>query len=383
MVKTATKKRLLVLGATGSIGRNTLDVVAAHPDSFEIVGLSCGSDARALAALSARYPAAATALERYEAESAHDFSFVGPGSSERLARETEADLAVNGIAGAAGLLPSIAALRSGKDLALANKETIVMAGSLVMDLSATEGRRLLPVDSEHSAVFQLIQAHGAKALESVILTASGGPFRGWKRERLAAVSAAEALAHPTWKMGQKIAVDSATLANKGLEVIEAALLFSMPPERVEVLIHPQSRVHSLVRLVDGTLYAQISDPDMRLPIQSALFWPEQRPCPFGRLDLAGTNLSFEAPDPESFPMLDLAYVALRSGGRYAVAYNAADEIAVAAFLAGSLSFTDIPRIVETVLQRDWSGGNSDLDAILGGDDAARAAARAAIKELGS
>lgn len=373
------KKRIAILGATGSIGCNTIDVVRANMDDFDVVALTAHRDIDGLVSLGASFPGAllaATGLEK-----AHEgIDFFGAQAAVKAIQESRADVVVNGIAGAAGLLPSVAALEGGADLALANKETIVMAGPLVLALAKQRSAHLLPVDSEHSAVFHLINAHGAENVEEIILTASGGPFRGWSRERLASVRLEDALAHPTWKMGGKITIDSASLANKGLEVIEAVRLFDIPSDRVSVLVHPQSRVHSLVRLKDGSLYAQVSNPDMRVPIHNALFWPECRPCTFGRLDLADAALTFAHPDLVAFPMLSLAYEAARLGGLYPTAYNAADEVAVAAFTDGRIAFLDIAGVTRTVLDEDWNGGDNSIESILEGDRLARERAARIISE---
>ena len=373
------KKRIAILGATGSIGRNTVDVVRANSDDFEVVALTANRDVDGLRTLASFFPHALLAVN--EAEGDRDgMDFSGSEAIVRAVRESDADIVVNGIAGAAGLLPSVAALESGADLALANKETVVMAGPLILELARSKGLKLLPVDSEHSAVFHLIEAHGKEAVEEIILTASGGPFRGWGAERLATVRLEDALAHPTWKMGGKITIDSASLANKGLEVIEAVRLFDFPAEKVSVLVHPQSKVHSLVRLKDGSLYAQISNPDMRVPIHNALYWPACRPCSFGRLDLCGATLTFERPDLEAFTMLPLAYEAARRGGLYPTAYNAADEIAVAAFSSGRIGFPDIGTVTKSVLDDDWTRGADSIQSILDGDLRARARAAHVILE---
>jgi 1-deoxy-D-xylulose-5-phosphate reductoisomerase len=293
-----------------------------------------------------------------------------------------AEITLNGIAGAAGLAPSLAALRAGSHLALANKETVVMAGPLVLAEARKRNREILPVDSEHQAVASLLAAHGREGLEEILLTASGGPFRGWSRDRLEPVSPAEALAHPTWSMGPKITVDSASMANKGLEVIEAVRLFETPPDRVRVLVHPQSVVHSMVRFRDGTLYAQLSRPDMRLPIQAALYWPRplDRASSFGELSFDSLHLGFEKPDFENFPLLPLAYEAARAGGLYPAAYNAANEEGAAAFLEGRAGFLDIPRIVEYVLGTGWGSEVENLESVMEADKKARELAAAHIAQ---
>jgi 1-deoxy-D-xylulose-5-phosphate reductoisomerase len=361
------RKRIAILGATGSIGQNTVDVIRANPEDFEVVLLSANSNAALLRELGREFPGAILALSGEE-----------PGLLPAIA-EAGADITVNGISGAAGLEPSVKVLEAGSDLALANKETIVMAGPLILALARERGRRLIPVDSEHTAIFNLLKAHGDKIGE-ILLTASGGPFRTYSREELEKVSPEDALAHPTWKMGPKITVDSASMANKGLEVIEAVRLFAVSPDKISVVIHPQSVVHSMLRMRDGAVYAQLSRPDMRLAIQEALYWPEIAPSPFGFLDFAGLTLEFAEPDGEKFPMLPLAYQAARQGGLYPCVYNGANEEAVAAFFAGQAGFLDIPRIVDYVLQKDWTG-NMDLKSVLEADRLSRESARIFIKTM--
>jgi 1-deoxy-D-xylulose-5-phosphate reductoisomerase len=374
------RKRVCILGATGSIGKNTIDVVRSRPDSFEVVGLSAHRDADGLLSLRSEFPHAVFALTGLDSPRM-GIQITGKNAGVDLVLSVGADIVVNGIAGAAGLLPSSAAIRAGSDLALANKETVVMAWPVISAEAKRASVGIIPVDSEHSAIFHLIEAHKKVNLEEIVLTASGGPFRGWKREKLEKVTVADALAHPTWNMGGKITIDSASLANKGLEVIEAVRLFDMSPDRVSVVVHPQSKVHSLIRLRDGSLYAQISQPDMRVPIHNALFWPECVAAPFGRLDLVGSTLTFEAPDSTLFPMLPLAYEAAKLSGLYPAAYNAADEVAVDAFINKGLAFVDIPNVVAAVLARDWSKGDESIDAILEGDHRARMAAIEAMNVL--
>jgi 1-deoxy-D-xylulose-5-phosphate reductoisomerase len=375
------KKRVAVLGATGSIGANALDVLRRGREDFEVVFLSAHTGAEGLLALGREFPGALLALsgddfrERSLPERDRGrIAYFGRGGLLRGIGECGADITVNGIAGAAGLEPSLAAIDAGSDLALANKETVVLAFPLAALLAEKKKVRIIPVDSEHAAVSSLLGAHGKEALEEILLTASGGPFRGYPPERLARISPREALAHPTWRMGPKISVDSATLANKGLEVIEAIRLFDLPGERVKVVIHPQSIVHSMIRLKNGAVYAQMSRPDMRLPIHDALYWPRTCSSPFGVLDFENLILEFEKPDGRSFPLLSLAYDAARARGLYPTAYNAANEAAVAAFLEEKIEFLDIPRIVEYVLKRDWNAGSPDLETILDADKRAREAA---------
>ncbi|MDR1587134.1 MAG: 1-deoxy-D-xylulose-5-phosphate reductoisomerase [Treponema sp.] len=364
------KKRVSVLGVTGSIGKNTLDVLRLGKDDFTPVLFSARKNRRGLAEAAEEWPGAAQALAEGE-----------EGRKALLAAiaAADADITVNGISGAAGLEFSMAAIDSGSDLALANKETVVMAGPLVFKRALEKGVRIIPVDSEHSAIFHLVQSRGADDVEEIILTASGGPFRNFSLEEMGRVSPAEALVHPTWSMGPKISVDSASLANKGLEIIEAAGLFNMPPDKIRVLVHPQSIVHSMIRLRDGAVYAQLSRPDMRLPIHEALYWPETRASPFGKLDFESLTLEFKKPDFERFPMLGLAYEAVKKGGLYPCVYNAANEAAVALFLSGDSGFLDIPRIVGYVLNRGWNGEVSDLASILKADGEARIMAENYIK----
>lgn len=378
------KKRVIILGVTGSIGRQSCDVAAAYPERFEVVGLSAHRDISGLYKASGRFPDARLALSGFQVPPCDAQPGFGPlllakeGLAE-LITATKADVVVNGIAGAAGLLPSLLSLQSGKDLALANKESVVMGYSLLAAASKKAGKRIVPVDSEHAALFQLLERIGDA--EELTITASGGAFRDRPLDELKNVGADEAAAHPSWNMGRKISIDSATMANKGLEVIEASRLFSTPPERVKVLIHPQSIVHALVRGKDGSLYATMSEPDMRLPILNALAYPECLSSPFGRLDLAGKSLSFSAAEEARYPLLFLAYDALASGYGATVAYNAADEVAVAAFEASAIAFLDIARVVEQTLRRSWPRELDSLEAIFETDTVAREAAKSAIKEL--
>ncbi|HCO48659.1 MAG TPA: 1-deoxy-D-xylulose-5-phosphate reductoisomerase [Spirochaetaceae bacterium] len=292
----------------------------------------------------------------------------------------EADLAVNGIAGAAGLVASLAALSSGKNLALANKESVVMGYSHLEALAKEKDRFIIPVDSEHAALFQLVSRLGSASITELSITASGGPFRDRTTEELKTISPDEAARHPVWKMGRKISIDSATLANKGLELIEAVRLFGLPEEKVKILIHPESIVHALVRTKDGALYAHMSSPDMRLPIDIALHWPEEVNSAYGILDLAGKTLHFEAPDTVRFPMLALARSAVRIGEAATIAYNAANEIAVANFEEGRISFTQISDIVAAVLEEEWSFPVPDAGSIFETDNRARRLAQLAVTE---
>jgi 1-deoxy-D-xylulose-5-phosphate reductoisomerase len=361
--------RVAVLGATGSIGKSSLDILRNAAGHFEPVLFTAHKNAALLEELKKEFPKARTVLGR-------------EGLLEAIT-SSGADITINGISGAAGLEPSIAVLEGGSALALANKESIVMAGPLILDLARKKNLPIIPVDSEHSAIFNLLNAHGnadgAGNVQEIILTASGGPFRNYSREELAAVTPREALAHPTWKMGPKISVDSASLANKGLEVIEAARLFDFPPEKIKVVIHPQSIVHSMVRLKDGSVSALLSKPDMRLPIAGALFWAAGGQDPaiaehqYGLLDFDSLSLSFEKCDPENFPMLKAAYQALEGGPLLPTVYNAANEAAVQAFLEGKIGFLEIPRIVGYLIQESQSEGTGELtiEAVLALDKKVR------------
>lgn len=351
-------KRVVVLGSTGSIGTNCLDVIAHLGNRLQAVGLSAHNRWRPLFAQAVRHrprwvtltdPDAAREADRGCLEGAARL-LVGPEGVATMVSDPEVDIVVSAIVGAAGLAGTWAALEAGKTVAVANKETLVMAGPLVMELAERRGARLLPVDSEHSAVFQALQAGQPAEVERIVLTASGGPFRGRKRADLEDVTVDEALRHPTWRMGPKITVDSATLMNKALEIVEARWLFGLPPERIEVIIHPESVIHSFVEFRDGSVLAQLSPPDMRLPIQYALTYPERLPGPARRLQWAElARWQFEQPDAETFPAIQLGYEVARAGGTAGAVLNAANEAAVGRFLAGELRFLDIPRACRAVL----------------------------------
>ena len=372
-------KKVALLGASGSIGINSLDVL--RKENFEPVLFSAHSSYKTLLNLKKEFPNALLALSG----SSHDTGTVFDNQIDYYGKQglldaissCQADIVINGICGAAGLEPSIAALEAGCILALANKETIVMAGPLVLGLEKQKNTKIIPVDSEHSAIFSLINAHGIENIEEIILTASGGPFLDFSEEQLAHVTADGALNHPTWNMGPKITIDSATLANKGLEVIEASRFFGFSAEKIRVIIHPQSIIHSMVRLKDGMIYAQMSKPDMRNPIHTALSWPEIHSQSFNPLNLEGLSLEFIKPDLKRFPMLSLAYTALEKGPLYPVIYNAVNEAAVNDFLEGRISFLEIPRIVGYVLNsNEWpkscdSYNEPDLKEILETDKKAR------------
>lgn len=381
-------KRIIVLGATGSIGVQALQVVAAGKD-LTIVGLSCDKNVRLLLEQATSLGVDDLAIADETAAASVPASLYpgmrirkGAGGAAQMVREVEADLVLNAIVGFAGLEATISALERGLPVALANKESLVCAGGLVTGLAASRGATLLPVDSEHSALFQLVAAAGGEAVDSVIITASGGPFRGRSRAELAAVTREEALSHPTWSMGEKISVDSATLMNKGLEVIEAHHLFALPYDRVEVVLHPQSLVHALVRLVDGALLAHLGSPDMRVPIAFALHHPERMPVPAHRLDLAaGVSLDFNAIDEATFPCVRLAREAGLKGDRPTCALNAANEVAVRAFLDGRLSFLGISQVVEAVTRQVEPGSFGTYDEVAAVDSRARLMAESVCAEL--
>ncbi|MEJ5348034.1 MAG: 1-deoxy-D-xylulose-5-phosphate reductoisomerase [Desulfosoma sp.] len=354
------RKRLSILGSTGSIGVNTIEVVCGFPDRFEIVGLAAGRNVERLRdqilqvkprCVAVQDQDAAEALEKLLPSRSGSLEiFWGEQGYCRLASLDDVDMVVSAIVGAAGLLPTVAAVASGKDVALANKETLVIAGEVVTRMVQSSGSRLIPVDSEHSAIFQALQGHSRTAVQRLLLTASGGPFFGKSLQDLKSVTPQAALRHPNWSMGPKISIDSATLMNKGLEVIEAHWLFGVPVDAVVVHIHPESIVHSMVEYVDGSVIAQLGMPDMKIPIAYALSYPERLPVKAPRLDLfALGSLTFYPPDMEAFPCLNLAYQAARTGGTMPAVLNAANETAVEAFLSGQLGFTDIPGLIARVM----------------------------------
>ncbi|MDA1164970.1 MAG: 1-deoxy-D-xylulose-5-phosphate reductoisomerase [Planctomycetota bacterium] len=351
-------KRIAVLGSTGSIGTSCLEVLDGLLDQMVLVGVSAHQRWEDLAAqthdFSPRWAVLSdtelSGVVRRSAFSEKTELLFGADELSRLASHVDVDIVVAAIVGAAGLQSTIAAVEAGKTVAIANKETLVVAGPQVVELARKTGAKLLPVDSEHSAIFQSLQAGKGREVKRVVLTSSGGPFRGATREQLASVTPDKALKHPTWEMGPKITVDSATLMNKALEVIEAKWLFGLEPEQIEVVVHPQSVVHSFVEFVDGSCIAQLSPPDMKLPIQYALTWPDRMECPGPKMDWSSTwSLDFHPPDRELFPALDLGYEVARKGGTCGAVLNAANEIAVERFLQGELNFVDIPRVCRAVL----------------------------------
>jgi len=353
-----------------------LDVVDHFPDRFPVAGLSAGKNAGLLLEQAKRYRPGAVAIGDPEAVPALENAltplgirvFGGPDAVLELIEETAADLTVNALVGAAGLLPTMKAIERGMDVALANKESLVMAGALVMERVRERGVRLLPVDSEHSAIWQCLAGSDHPAIRRLMLTASGGPFVDWSAERMASITPKDALDHPTWNMGPKVTVDSATMMNKGLEIIEAHWLFDMAPDHIQVVVHRQSIVHSLVEFVDGSTLAQLSPPDMRLPIQLALTYPERWPRQATPLDLAALGtLSFESPDRKRFPCLNLAYQALGIGGTMPAVLNAANEVAVRAFLDERIPFTRIAELNERTMARHEVIAHPGLEDILKAD----------------
>ncbi|MBZ5587628.1 MAG: 1-deoxy-D-xylulose-5-phosphate reductoisomerase [Acidobacteriia bacterium] len=374
-------KRLAVLGSTGSIGTATLDVARRFPDRFEVVALAAGRNVALLEQqIRAFRPRMAAVAEEIDAVGLRRVFpalqiLSGDQGREAVATHPDATTVVAALVGALGLVPTFRALTLGREVALANKETLVAAGELMMAAAAANGGAILPVDSEHNALHQALRVGPREAVSRLILTASGGPFRTWSREALASVTVTQALAHPTWRMGAKITVDSATMMNKGLEIIEAHHLFGMPEDRIDVIVHPESRVHSLVEYADGTLIAQLSVNDMRFPILYALAYPERLPSPFGSLDLVELGaLHFEPADEVRFPCLRLAREALRTGGTVPAVLSAANEVAVSAFLEGRLAFTGISAVVEAAIEREASRGHAlaGLDDALAADRRGRA-----------
>ncbi len=377
-------KSLSILGSTGSIGLSTLDVIRQHPGRFRVTGLAEGHDVDQLARqirefgpgiVSVRDEASARRLEDLLGPEKPEIRWGIDGAAAVGAAEG-ADMVVSAIVGAAGLKPTVSAIRAGKDIALANKETLVVAGALVMNLVREHGVTLLPVDSEHSAVFQSLSGHRNEDIRRIVLTASGGPFRNTPAEELKAVGPEQALKHPQWDMGAKITIDSATLMNKGLEVIEAHWLFNMPADRIGVVVHPQSIIHSMVEYIDGCVMAQLGAPDMRAPIAYAIAWPERCESGIKTLDLTEIgSLTFEEPDTKRFPALRLAFEALKAGRTCPAVLNAANEIAVAAFLENRIGFTDIPALVDRTLQAHEPFTPSSLEEYLEADAWARKTAR--------
>jgi 1-deoxy-D-xylulose-5-phosphate reductoisomerase len=369
-------KKLTILGSTGSIGVSTLEIVAAHRDRFEVVALTGGNNLELLKKQIEEFtPQVAAVISE---ESACKLRSMVRGAKTEIlsgipgmiaaATASDATMVVAAIVGAAGLVPTVAAIRAGKDVALANKETLVTAGHLIMEMVKEQGVRLYPVDSEHSAVFQSLQGHRSEDVKRIVLTASGGPFFQYPLRKLAEVSIDDALNHPNWSMGRKITIDSATMMNKGLEVIEAKWLFHVPVEKISVVIHPQSIVHSLVEYVDGCVMAQLGVPDMKAPIAYALTHPERVPTGVRGLDLAEVgSLTFFEPDVERFPALKLAYRAVGDGESMPAVMNAANEVVVDAFLSGSIRFPDIARIIEMTMDAHQVHALTSIEEVLHAD----------------
>ena len=384
-------KKIVILGSTGSIGRNVLKIAASFPERFTVAGLTAGWNIDLLrqqiedfspGIVSVAEEETALKLKTLLGPGSRTQIVWGPGGNEQVASLQEADMVVSAIVGAAGLLPTLAAIRSGKDIALANKETLVMAGRLIMAEVAKQQVRLLPVDSEHSAIAQALEAGRKEDVARIILTASGGPFLHLDRESLWQVTPDQALHHPNWEMGRKISIDSATLMNKGLEVIEAYWLFDVPLDRIEVLVHPQSIVHSLVEFVDGSVVAQLGIPDMRVPISYALSYPERLETGLSRLNLTEcSNLSFLKPDTGRFPALQTAYEACKRGGCLPAVLNAANEVAVAAFLKGRLKFPEIGEVVAETMARTDHVEDTDIETILEADRRARIVATEVLQDM--
>ena len=383
-------KRLAVLGATGSIGTSTLDIVRKFPERYRVLSLSAGRNVERLARLIVEFrPRLAAVMEEADCRRLAkclpgdmDVELVwGEPGLMAAASLADADMVVTGVVGAAGLMPTLAAIDAGTPIALANKETLVMAGEIVMARAAAAGVPILPVDSEHSAIFQCIGGHPRKEVDRIFLTASGGPFRTLAADQFAAIRPEDALKHPNWSMGAKITIDSATLMNKGLEFIEARFLFGLAPEKIEVLIHPQSIIHSMVGFVDGSVLAQLGIPDMKGPIGFALSYPERLPHKLDYPDFTAlANLSFETPDLVRFPCLALAYEACRQGGTMPAVLNAANEVAVHAFLQHRIAFTDIHRIIDQTMTRHAWVPHPDIEAIRAADRLARQTAEEAIPQ---
>ncbi|MBN1382726.1 MAG: 1-deoxy-D-xylulose-5-phosphate reductoisomerase [Deltaproteobacteria bacterium] len=384
-------KTIAVLGSTGSIGVNTLDVIKDHPSLFKICALAAGRNIELLAQQIERFkPKCVSVIDKKAAGALREM--LGPAKDtkilfgtegyQEIASMQEVRMVVSAIVGAAGLLPTITAIEAGKDIALANKETMVMAGSLVCKKAEAKGVKILPVDSEHSAIFQCLAGQDRKAVRRIILTASGGPFRNFSLEEMIRVTPEETLKHPTWRMGEKITIDSASMMNKGLEVIEAQWLFDVNIDQIDVHIHPQSIIHSMVEYVDGSVIAQLGNPDMRIPIAYALSYPERLHRPGGAVDFFRAGpLEFFEPDDRKFPNLRLAYEAGREGGTLPAALNGANEMAVAAFIERRIRFTDIPEIIREVLNRHVTKEVPSLDDILEADRWAREEAKQYMKEI--
>ncbi len=374
------RQRICILGSTGSIGAQTLDVIRQHTDRYEVYCLTANTSVETLARQAREFRPACVVIaddSRYEEmkdllSDCHDINvYAGAAALEQVAAAEPVDVVIAAMVGFAGLAPAVRAIKAGKKICLANKETLVVAGELICRLAVERRSAIIPVDSEHSAIFQSIVGEDCNEIEKILLTASGGPFRTYPVERMRNVTAEDALRHPTWTMGAKITIDSATMMNKGFEVIEARWLFGVPPERIQVLVHPQSIVHSAVQFRDGAVKAQLGTPDMRLPIQYALSYPERLPLDTQRLDLFSQPLEFFAPDTEKFPCLALAYEALRKGGNMPCIMNAANETANIAFRQGRCGFLQMADVIASTMARAPYIAAPDLDDIFAADGEAR------------
>lgn len=374
---------IALLGSTGSVGRQTLDVIERAPDQFKVVCLAAGSNVELLEQqVRVHIPALVVSGKALSASTTAETLPSSPESLIAAATHPDVDLVVFAMSGHDGIAATIAAIEAGKQVAIANKEAIVCAGDIIMPLAAQHGITIRPVDSEHSAIWQSMASGIHDEVRRIVITASGGPFRTTPAEELAHATVEQAMKHPTWNMGGKITVDSATLVNKGLELIEAHHLFAMPFDQIDIVIHPESIIHSLVEFVDGSTIAQLNQPDMRLPIQYALTWPRHHPGPVASLNLAEIgSLTFEEPDEDRFPALRLAREAGLSGDTYPTVYSAVDEISVEAFAHGRLRFTAIPRLIETVLSRHSATPVTSLDDVLDADQWARREATRLLTEI--
>jgi 1-deoxy-D-xylulose-5-phosphate reductoisomerase len=374
-----TLTNIAILGATGSIGRSSLEVISNHPDRFRVTYLTAHQNVALLREQIARFhPRGVVVMGEKNASSLRHLVdsqtevLVGDEGLLNIVTRSDVDIVINSLVGFAGLLPTLRAIEAGKDIALANKETLVVAGEIVMAAVRKHGVSLLPIDSEHSAILQCLQGEDLRTVARLILTASGGPFLHVDRDRFHAIRKEDALKHPTWKMGSKITIDSATLMNKGLEVIEAHWLFGLPPDQIDIVVHPQSIIHSMVEFVDGSVKAQLGIPDMKLPIQYALMYPERPPAPYKRVNFpALREMTFFEPDREKFGCVDLAYRALQMGRTAPTVLNAANEVAVDLFLQDRIPFTAIPELIEDALTAHTPADTLTLDAVMNADRAAR------------
>ena len=383
-------KNLTILGSTGSIGKNTLEIVRQFPDRFRVIALGAGKNLEPLKSQIDEFrPTAVSVLNEEVArelgkliETTADLEiYWGEEGYKKISSVPDVDMVVSAIVGGAGFVPTVAAIEAGKDIALANKETLVMGGEIVTRLVKEKGVQLLPVDSEHSAIFQCLQGNRRDDVRKILLTASGGPFRKYSKEEMNGVTPDDALNHPTWAMGSKITIDSSTLMNKGLEVIEAHWLFDVEPERIQIHIHPESIIHSMVEYIDGSVIAQLGIPDMKTPIAYALAYPDRLPIDNPPLDLfALKKLTFYEPDFELFPCLRLAYEALKAGGTMPAVLNAANEVAVEAFLTRKIPFLAIPEVIELTMQKHQVSAGQEIDEVLGADRWARETANTLIEE---